>query len=130
MPRVLLDIYRPCPWRVRRAVSSVLPAVQAWAGDGPGPALVIIVCPGVVIRCPDGRFGWGTFTTPAKGQRPVIHLAAHKHDRRASDGQHVFRVLTTLAHELAHYEQWREGIKVQERGVAVRAKRILCSITD
>ena len=30
-----------------------------------------------------------------------------------------------VAHELAHYEQFRDGLKMQERGVAARAKRIL-----
>ena len=34
-------------------------------------------------------------------------------------------VLDTFAHELAHYEQWRDGKPVQERGVSVRAKSLL-----
>ena len=34
-------------------------------------------------------------------------------------------VLDTFAHELAHYEQWRDGRPVIERGVKVRAKSLL-----
>jgi hypothetical protein len=35
-----------------------------------------------------------------------------------------------LAHELAHYEQWRDGRELIERGVAVRARNILRLIRD
>jgi len=34
-------------------------------------------------------------------------------------------VIETLAHELAHYEQFRDGRPLQERGVGVRAKSLM-----
>jgi len=37
---------------------------------------------------------------------------------------------TILAHELVHYEQWRDGRELVERGVAVRARNILKQIRD
>ena len=34
-------------------------------------------------------------------------------------------VESTFAHEVAHYEQWRDGKPVQERGIEVRARTLL-----
>jgi hypothetical protein len=36
----------------------------------------------------------------------------------------------TFAHELAHYEQWRDGRPVQERGVNVRARNIVRKVRE
>lgn len=46
------------------------------------------------------------------------------------DGVYVFvvmneGVLDTIAHELCHYEQWRDGRKLSERGVKQRAAALV-----
>jgi hypothetical protein len=57
---------------------------------------------------------WGWFL--CENGRPGILLAG---------GASWLAVRMTLCHELAHYEQWRDGRTVQERGVRVRARTLL-----
>jgi len=41
-----------------------------------------------------------------------------------SDCPAIEMAVETLCHEIAHYEQWRDGRKLQERGVAVRTRTL------
>jgi hypothetical protein len=55
---------------------------------------------------------------------PEIVIADQKPERGMSDNDHAMFLIEHAAHELAHYEQWRDGRKLQERGVEVRARTI------
>lgn len=89
-------------------------------------AVLVDVVPAFVVTDPQGRHAFGLFyferynepsIAVAGDLRPIVA----KHGR--GEALEMFR--DTLAHELAHYEQWRDGRKVQERGVNVRAKSIV-----
>lgn len=69
------------------------------------------------------QYGFGAFVV-TRG-KPEIWLAGQKPEKSITDDEHRQMTIETFAHELAHYEQWRDGLKLQERGVAVRAKRIV-----
>lgn len=65
------------------------------------------------------------FAERARDRRPVWgQRGAARSPATATEGVVSGLVLDVLAHELAHYEQFKLGLKVQERGVAVRARRI------
>lgn len=57
-----------------------------------------------------GRFQWDLFTCQ-------IELAGKQTDMEAYKD--------TICHEFAHYEQWRDGLTIGERGVKVRAKNLV-----
>lgn len=69
------------------------------------------------------QFGFGAFVI--KRGKPEIWLAGQKPERSVTNQEHAEMIVATFAHELAHYEQWRDGLPLQERGVAIRAKRII-----
>lgn len=87
--------------------------------------LPVIVVPAPVVATPDG-YGFGVFV----GHRGKCHiwLAGALRDEKQNylaKSENTKQVLQSLAHELAHYEQWRDGRKLTERGVAVRARGII-----
>lgn len=53
---------------------------------------------------------------------PHIFIAGHLDELPKS--QRAANVVDTLMHECVHYLQWANGEKIQERGVAVRARNI------
>ena len=71
-----------------------------------------------------GGFGFGCMVLHE--QVPIAIYVAAMPPREAGKTRAERRefVLHTLAHELAHYEQWRDGNPLQERGVNVRARTI------
>lgn len=46
-------------------------------------------------------------------------------EMRCSHAEALHELRLTVAHEFVHYEQWRDGIVPHERGVTVRARRLL-----
>lgn len=86
----------------------------------------VVVCPSPVVT--DGRTcGFGAFNRSRT--RPEIWMGG---DYSSIVEQGMMEqsevgccLISTLLHELAHYEQARDGRKVQERGVAIRT-RSLC----
>lgn len=82
----------------------------------------------------DGEPGWAVFLIPtpeyADGDVVQIFLAGGKLtvlegsyglSRRSA----LTRLAQDLAHELVHYEQWRDGRQVSERGVNRRAESLV-----
>jgi len=86
----------------------------------------VMVVPAPVIEGEPGKFGFGCFVPGAPNKKfdCQIVLAGDLDEvgLKVSE-QHEF-IEETLAHELAHYEQWRDGKPLQERGVRVRGKNI------
>lgn len=76
---------------------------------------------------------FGAFHWPAKGDKPealTVILAAglaELVERQTGDSREesLLAVAHCLAHELAHYEQWRDKRKATEHGVNVRATNLM-----
>lgn len=88
--------------------------------------VVVHVVPAPAVKSSDGeRLGFGVFSyrdDPADVPSCCIWLAANV--PVACQAERLDAILHTFAHELAHYEQWRDGRTMTERGVNVRAKSI------
>lgn len=112
--------YRPFDRVARRVLTAVADAV---------PAVVrldhivrMFVVPARTVS--DGRGGCGFAAFRVIRSQPEIWIAGQRCDRRVSDAVHARTLIESLAHELAHYEQWRDGKVLRERGVNVRARTI------
>lgn len=46
------------------------------------------------------------------------------------DVDDFYEIKESVVHELVHYEQWRDGRNITERGVTVRARNILKQINE
>lgn len=108
----------PIPRNVRRVVTRLCQELQR-ATSVPHEVEVIVV-PAPAVSRPDGACGFGGFA-PADGR---IYLAGQRPPDVSSAAWQDL-VAETLCHELAHYEQWRDGRELTERGVAVRARNLL-----
>lgn len=90
----------------------------------PDPHDVLVkMVPGMSIFA-EGRHGFGTFHL-GDGGRPIIHVAGERpHD--LDEAEWLGDMLpSTVAHEWAHYEQFRDGKPIQKRGVVVRTRTLL-----
>jgi hypothetical protein len=125
--------------RVRvRCESGVRPAVRRELhrlAKAFGPVLhdvFVTAVPYPALGMPDGGLAWGMFLHP-KRKRSLpfyIFVAADvpARDLRRGYVRRLYGRATaaravghSLLHELAHYEQWRDGRELIERGVNVRA---------
>ncbi len=120
IPGVPADVRREL-----RRVASLFPEVSRVRHR-----ISVVVAPAPAISGPDGGVGFGAFLCPARKRysgplriyiagRPMGYKSAGVGRREA-----VHAVGESLLHELAHYEQYRDGRTVQERGVEVRAKSL------
>ena len=88
------------------------------------------VVPEACIATDDG-LAWAAFYEPAApGDCPRIYVAGGSvvAFRRVHGWttQRALRALRVdLAHEVVHYEQWRDGRDLTERGVDMRARRLV-----
>lgn len=82
----------------------------------------------------EGAPGWAVFLVPppdhAPGDVVRIVLAAGRvtmleREYRLSREEALARLLHDLAHEIVHYEQWRDGRSIDERGVNRRAAALV-----
>jgi hypothetical protein len=79
----------------------------------------------------DQGLAWAAFYAPTMpGDSPRIYLAggsaAVMRRLHGWTTQRALRVLRVdLAHEVVHYEQWRDGREMTERGVDERARRLV-----
>lgn len=84
---------------------------------------------GETIRSISGKRVSATFFGPySRKVEPYIRVATGDYPKlrsRMGSYQALAVTLHSLCHELVHYEQWRRGRPVSERGVEVRASRIL-----
>lgn len=77
----------------------------------------IVVVPAPVISV-ERDAAFGGFCHQEGKVRIIIGGAVHE-DYKLPE------IINTVAHELVHYEQWRDGRELGERGVAVRARNIV-----
>jgi len=87
--------------------------------------LPVHVVPAPAVSDGEGGYGFAAF---AWRPTPRVFLAGDVKEIAAGtsmDHQEALEMLEeSFIHELVHYEQWRDGRKIQERGVAVRTRNI------
>jgi hypothetical protein len=120
--------YRGFPESQYKIISAIVAGLHR-ISSAVHPILVRVV-PGMVVTDADGGgFGWGAFRAGGDN-RPQIIIPGHKPDE-LTDAEWLAEMLpTTIAHEWAHYEQYRDGKPVQERGVVVRARSLARGILE
>ncbi len=84
--------------------------------------LVLVAAPAVTT--PYGK-GVGFGLTMTGNHGVVIAVACLPPREMRTRSERLEYLTHTFAHELAHYEQHRDGRKLQERGVEVRARTIM-----
>ena len=88
--------------------------------------LLMVIYPAEVVTTDDGDACWATFQEPTGNTNLHIKIAGRfprgmfPHRR---DG--IENLMDSVCHEFAHYEQWRDGKEITERGVNVRARGLL-----
>lgn len=87
----------------------------------------VIVPPHPAVQAPDGMTGFGVCRVPKRAADPVlIAVAGGLADEYLTHGgtreEAVRAVGECFLHELAHYEQIRDGRPVREAGVTIRAR--------
>lgn len=95
----------------------------------------VTVVPHVTVLGPDdGAAGWAVFEIPSPDYAPgdVIRIYLGAGQVEVLERHYAFRrvdsrakLLHDLAHEVVHYEQWRDGREVNERGVNRRAAALV-----
>lgn len=106
-------------WRTFTALLDISPPTK--------PVEVFIVpAPAVTIH---GRTGFGATRVQKNGRgRARIYIAGDytevMRDHKIPKPQARKDIGETLAHEWAHYEQWRDGRPIIERGVRMRAANL------
>lgn len=92
----------------------------------------VIVLPSVMLDPGDGQPAHGYFVTPSHAPCEVasvgIAIATGFYEAAyVSRTRVAAEVLQVLGHEYAHYEQWRDGKPVTERGVEVRGRNLVAA---
>ena len=94
--------------------------------------LTVQVVPGQVVCVRDGTrsvSGFGVFTTTYK--HPRIFIAGTPLPRREmSREEWLYGTRVVICHEFAHYEQFRDGRKLNERGIEQRAKKLAALVEE
>jgi hypothetical protein len=86
--------------------------------------LPVYLVPTQSVAGRDGKAGFAVFFCK-KNDSYIIIGARQSNLLFPKLSDHLSHLETCLCHEVAHYEQWRDGRKLQERGVAVRARSLL-----
>ena len=72
------------------------------------------------LRCIDGDLAYGTFFEPCSYEdEPYIRIAVGDFQKLCAEwgeDDAVFSVFKTITHELTHYFQWINGLKLTPRG--------------
>jgi hypothetical protein len=122
-PRITVIYTKPIGRVTQRRMRELIPAIPS---DLLRHRLRIRVVPAKVVGDGKSGFGFGCFRVVRRA--PEIWLAGERPERTVTDAEWAEMLTTTFAHELAHYEQWRDGRPLQERGVAVRARSIVAAM--
>jgi hypothetical protein len=88
----------------------------------------VLVVPNESIQTPGGEFSFGCFAWWGSKRKPRLRIGVAaglaklvRQQAKCSRSDAVRDVGHVLLHELAHYEQYRDGRPMAERGVNVRA---------
>lgn len=121
---------------VRRDVREALKAFASWLRGEIGfehPVQVTVV-PHATVRGHDGPAGWAAFLIPPADYAvgDVVRIIVGAGKVRVLESHYGLsppetwqRLLHDVAHEVVHYEQWRDGRPVTERGVNRRAAALV-----
>lgn len=89
--------------------------------------MIIELCPAPAITCENG-IGFGAFLFVLQGRYCRIAIACDwlpwRKDGIGNRKDALHFLMNSVAHEWGHYEQFRDGGTVQERGVNRRVKRL------
>jgi len=84
----------------------------------------VTVVPQAAVMGHEGAPGWAVFVIPGEEYRSGDVVRIYIAGGRAETGP-LHPLLHDLAHEIVHYEQWRDGRRVDERNVNRRAASLL-----
>lgn len=92
----------------------------------------LVVVPCVALDSGDGKSAHGLFATPEEGPDEVASVgmavaSGFYEEAYMSRARVAAEVAQVLGHEYAHYEQWRDGRPVTERGVEVRGRGLVAA---
>lgn len=110
---IYFEFIKPIPWTIRRITKQYFEVL-----DDLSPVLhpmVVWVVPYPSFFAHDGDECLGQFLWSNRDKNVVIILAGK---------QPIEEYVDTLCHEIAHYEQYRDGKEIQEAGVRVRARTL------
>lgn len=116
---LLPEFIAPIPWPVRRRLGRLMARLPELTEIPHQLPVTIVPAPG--IKAGEG-YGFGAFARD--GQEIGIWIAGNPLGVMPMD-EFVELAASTLAHELVHYEQWRDGRQLSERGVEVRTRNLL-----
>lgn len=94
----------------------------------------VTVVPHALVMGHDGAAGWGVFLIPpddyVRGDVTRIYLAGGAVEvlewhYQVAAPESLAKLMHSLAHEIVHYEQWRDGRPICERGVNRRAAALV-----
>lgn len=131
-PGLRLRFYAGVPRDVRRALKDFARWLRGRVGFE-HPVQVTVV-PHATVMGDHGAAGWALFVIPPadylRGDVVRIYLgggAAEILERhfRFSRREALEALVLHLAHEIKHYEQWRDGLAITERNVNRRAAALL-----
>lgn len=111
----------------------VIRVVEALNSVSPVPSncsLKVLVAPAMAIETPDGVTGFGVFGWGRCDRNAEIYIGGRFSSRQMPDDFTRrewlrFTLPCILAHEWAHFEQWRDGKELTERGIEVRMRSLL-----
>ena len=117
--RVYPSIAKDVRKRARQTIAALRPLIHL------EHEIDVQVVPGVVIKMPGGGLGFGVFrfercsgiTIFIAGMAPPVDFM------KRSDW--LSQVREVICHEFVHYEQYRDGKRLSERGVRVRARNLV-----
>jgi hypothetical protein len=140
MPHVVT--YEARHGRPERIIQEFIPDFCDWLGSGvrEDHYLTFTLINTNAIQDPGSEktcFGAFVWHDDARILQIFVAVNAHflnhserKADIDAMEGDRLRHVLFVAAHEFAHYEQLRDGKKIQERGVKVRAENLVNTFLD
>lgn len=118
---VTLEFIQPIPKETRGLFSNLIERAKE-RFDFKHPIIVQVVPAAVIKDAVSGDIGFGCFDYQNKKKLQIV-IAGHKLPE-FSDEEWPDILIENFCHELAHYEQFRGGKKVQERGVRVRVRSL------
>lgn len=92
--------------------------------------LSITFVPATRLEAHNGSYGFGVFIWTNPKRLRIIVAAHHSRSFMPTDLDYICIMAQTVAHEIVHYHQWRDGRPIVERGVEMRSRRLAATIID